>query len=116
MYPNTLIKHNGQGFTLFFFFLGFAKTSSILGVCLISLAFFFFFFFFFFFWGGGGGNLSGQVFLGGTEQMLGPSLCSRKSHSTPPPPWNMSRVMRKPVFKAFEQIQHNRAVEPRTIS
>ena len=27
---------------------------------------------------GGGGNLSSQVIFGGTEQMMGPSLCSRK--------------------------------------
>ena len=49
----------------------FAKTSSIFGVCLKSLIFL---------WG----NLSGQVFLGSTEQMLGPSLCSRKKSEYSP--------------------------------
>ena len=40
----------------------------------------------FFFFLGGGGDLSDQVFLGvgGTEQMLVPSLCSRKKSEYPP--------------------------------
>ena len=47
----------------------------IFWVCLKSLIFFF--------WGGG--DMSDQVF-GGTEQILGPSLCSRKKSEYHPPP------------------------------
>ena len=57
---------------------------------------FFFFFFFFFFWGGGvlempdifWGGPSDQIFFGGTEQMLGPSLYAYKQmFRVSPPPW-----------------------------
>ena len=46
------------------------------------------YFLFIFFFGGGGGLLSDHIFIhficsGDIEQMLGPSLCVGKIHSTP---------------------------------
>ena len=60
--------------------LGFTKTKYF-GVCLKSMIFL-----------GGGGQLVMPGSFGGTELMLGPSLCSRKNQSTQPQPRIVGRL------------------------
>ena len=78
-------------------FLGYTKISIIFGVCIkYPISF--------------GGTPSDQIFFGGTEQMLGPSLCIPKNSEYPPPPGHMG-------FLGFSTRSHtNRSVQPQKMA